>query len=432
MTGPPTAGATGTAEDLPAAHASTSRARGSVPRPLANRAFALIWLALLVSAMGDAFYRVALTLAVADQGAFGLAWLGLALALPTALVGVFAGVMIDRSRRVRLLIHTDLSRCLIVAVLGLLLLQQRPSLPAALTLAALLTFVGVVFTPALQAIMPELAGGDRDLLIAMDTWFLGAVSTVAVAGPAIAGILLQYVTPAVLVGIDALTFAFSALMILCARPALAHADRARSHPGNAQGGLQGVSDGLRFLMRHEVLGPCFRTIPLMDFAYAAIPFILPLLRPTQGEGAARYGAQIAALAIGRLGGMALVNRTGLKRHRGAVLRINFLAQGLAVLAFVTAGGGWIGLLPIALIGLPSGAAHIAMSSYVQLEVEPDLRGRVFTALISLVTWLAPFGPVLFVYVAGVASPHTALVAVAAVLIAGGIRLMWCRPLARVK
>ncbi|MFI6172496.1 MFS transporter [Nocardia sp. NPDC051052] len=393
-----------------------------------NRAFALIWLGLAVSVIGDAFYRVALTLTVAHAGPSGLIGLGVALALPTAVIGLFAGVLIDRSDRVRLLIGTDLIRCAIVAVLAILLFGGSTSLAGTLPLATLLAFVSVVFTPALQTLLPELARNNRDRIISMDAWILGALSIIGVVGPALAGFLLQYVDSAVLMFIDAATFAFSAVMIFSARIP-APIPSSASGTGSTSGRLQAIGEGVRFLLKHRVLGPCFQTFPFMDFAFNSIPFVLPLLLGT--DGSARYGAQLAALAVGRVVGMAVLNKTPLKRHRGAVLRVNFLAQGTGILLFAGCATSWIGLIPLVLTGIPAGAAQVAMSSYIQLEVAPEMRGRVFTALISMVTWLAPFGPIVFVSLAGVSSPTLSFAAIAVVLLVGGSRLLLCRPLAAV-
>ncbi|PXX58776.1 transmembrane secretion effector [Nocardia tenerifensis] len=401
------------------------RSRRSDNGVLGNRAFAFLWLGLVVSVLGDAFYRVALTLTVAKAGPTGLIGLGVALALPTAAIGLFAGVLIDRSDRVRLLIGTDLVRCAIVAVLGLLLLGGRTSLTGTLFLATLLAFVSVVFMPAFQTLLPEVGGNDRTRIIAMDAWILGALSVVGVLGPALAGVLLRYVDGAVLMFLDAATFGFSALMIFGARVRAPMP----SDPAPGAGRLEAVGAGVRFLMKHPVLGPCFQTFPFMDFAFNSIPFVLPLLLGTGGP--ARYGAQLAALAVGRVAGMTLLNKTALQRHRGAVLRANFLAQGAGILLFAACATSWVGLIPLALTGIPAGAAQVAMSSYIQLEVAPELRGRVFAALISMVTWLAPFGPIVFVALAGWAGPTLSLAAIAAVLLAGGARLLLCRPLAAV-
>jgi MFS family permease len=400
--------------------------------PLATRAFVLIWLGLFVSVTGDSFYRVALILRVADNGPFGLAGLGIALALPTALVGLFAGVLIDRSNVVRLLIRSDLGRCVIVAALGFLLFQQRPSLFVIFALAALLAFMSVFFTPAIQTLLPEIARRDNNMLIAMDSWILGTLSIVGVIGPAAAGVLLQYASSAVLMFVDAATFAFSALMIFLARPPAV--SRHDGHTSDEVAGkLRAIGEGLHFLLKHPVLRPCFLVIPVMDFATSAIPFVLPLLlRADHDQTSIQYGAELAALAFGRLFGVTLVNKTQIKTRRGLILRLNFVAQGICILLLAVTGGAWISLVPMALAGIPAGASQIAMSSYIQLQVEPQMRGRVFSALISLVTWVAAFGPIVFVGIASALTPGFAFAAIGAVLLAGGCRLLLCKPLADVR
>ncbi|MEV4017759.1 MFS transporter [Nonomuraea angiospora] len=408
--------------------------------PLRSQAFSFIWIGFTVSILGDHFFRVALTLDMADHGVFGLASLGMALALPTAIVGLVAGVFVDRYDRIRLLVSTDLVRCLLVALLGLLLIADGSSFAVTICLAVLLTFVSVVSTPALQATLPRIIadepgdkGGGKRRLIAMDAWVLGALSVCGIVGPALAGVLLSWFEPGVLMLVDAATFAFCAVMVLCAGRRMPAPEPVAVPGGPRPSKLRAAGEGLRFLMRHPVLGPCFRTFPLMEFATGSIPFVLPLLLSATGsQGSEQYGFMLGALAVGRVLGMFLLNRTALANRRGAVLRYNFLIQGGAFVLVALTGGGWPALLAMAVAGIPAGAAQVAMSSYVQIEVEPQMRGRVFAALTSMVTWLAPFGPLLFVSLVGVISAPIAMAAIGAVVVAGGVRLFLCGPLARVQ
>jgi hypothetical protein len=115
-----------------------------------------------------------------------------------------------------------------------------------------------------------------------------------------------------------------------------------------------------------------------------------------------------------------------------VLRTNFLIQGAALLAVATVRTSAVMVVALAATGLASGAAQIAMASYVQLEVPAEMRGRVFGAVVSIVSWLQPFGAVAFGAVAAATSPALAMGSMGVLVLVGGIRLLVCRPLANVR
>jgi MFS family permease len=402
-------------------------------RAASSTAFFLLFSALVVSLFGDHLHRVALTWTLANDlgGVTAGVALGIAMSLPVALFGVFSGVLVDRSDKTTLLIGMDLIRVVIVALITAAFLGAAPSVPFILGLALLLATAGVPFTPTVQSLLPEVAAGDRDRLVNMDAWILGAMSVLSVVGPATAGALLAAVDVAWLFGVDALSFAVSAVLIVRLRQSLQlHAEPLPSSPSRRERPhlLTEARNGLGFLMHHPVLRPQYAAFPFMDSALYAIPFILPAFISTRlHAGAASYGMLLAATAVGRVLGMAVVARTGLKRRRGVVFQANFLLQGVALLTVVLTSTTWVAVLGFLCMGLPNGAAQVAMSSYIQMEVPRELRGRVFAALTSLVTWLYPVGPIVFGAVAAWQDARFALTTIAVTFILGGAYIAAHRP-----
>ncbi|MDN3354467.1 MFS transporter [Actinomadura sp. DC4] len=398
-----------------------------------SRVFVLMWSGFVISTVGDQLYRVALAVGVSSRGAGALASLGLVLALPTALFGLLSGVLIDHTNKFRLLIRTDLLRAAIVAALGCVFLSARPPLPGVLALAGLLGVVSVLFAPGLQALLPEMSSGT-DEMVAMDTWILGAAGSAAVIGPAVSGALLAIVDPEILMWADAATFVCSAVMLAGARRRM-HAGAPRPDPPRAAGTrVKAAADGLRFVLRHDVLRPCFLTFPLMEFAAYCIPFLLPLIISAH-YGHMRsdiYGLCLAALGGGRLLGMILVNRSALKRNRGRILRGNFILQGIPIVGVAAYGRPLLIPAALVVVGVASGAAQVSMSSYVQVEVAPQMRGRVFSSLLSMTSWLQPLGALVFGSVAAAFGASVAFALIGAILVLGGTRLLLSTSLASVR
>jgi MFS family permease len=393
----------------------------------ASSVFLRIWLGFVVSIVGDQFYRVALILGVSPRGAAALSALGIALALPTAFFGLIGGSLIDRTDKFRLLIKTDLLRAVIVTCLGFAFISRSPNFGVLLALSGLLSIVSVLFMPALQALMSQLASKGTSEIISMDTWLLGSANFAAVVGPSIGGALFVATSPSLVMWIDAGTFLWSAVMLLWARRVLSSAARAEQEHKKEGGGRFGAKhsiEGLRFIFKDDILRSCFTTFPVMEFGIYSIPFLLPLIIPSGPV----YGVCLGAIGVGRLAGMIVLRRTSLKAQRGLVLRSTFLIQGAAVIVAGLVGTGLVIAALLFVMGICSGLAQVSMATYVQVEIPANMRGRAFASLAAMVSWLQPLGALVFGAIAAATSGALALCLVGAVLFGGGVRLMLTRSL----
>ncbi len=343
------------------------------------------------------------------------------MALPTALFALFGGVIADRFERHRVMIAADLGRALMgVLLIAAIASAALPTLGLYLIAGALATMTAIFF-PAQQAFLPTLVGEERDSLLRADAWMVSGQNILRVAGPALAGLALAYLGARWLFAFDAASYVFSALMIVLAARALTDASAKRSlrkGPGLGKG-----LDGIRFLMTHEVLRPCFIAIPLIDGAGYAIAFLLPqLLQQTHVASTAHYGGLLAALSLGRAAGSFLMPRTRLVTRRGAVLALNFVLQAAALMGFVALSSHHpvLGALAFFALGLPSGAAQVSMASYVQTEVPRALRGRAFAGILVLTTAVIPLSVPLFGVLAESQGPVFTFAVISMVYLCGGV------------
>lgn len=370
---------------------------------------------------------MALVLGISARGAAVLSALGIALALPTAFFGLISGSLIDQTDKFRLLIRTDLARALIVTALGFVFITRSPNLGIILALSGVLGVVSVLFFPALQALMSQIASKGTYEIISMDTWLIGSVNFAAVVGPSLGGALFEATGPSLVMWIDAATFLWSAMMLFWARKVLSPATRDAVTPHHERGrriGVKHAIEGIRFIIKDDVLKTCFTMFPVMEFGIYSIPFLLPLLVPSGPI----YGICLSAIGVGRLAGMIVLRRTSLKTRRGLVLQFTFLIQGASVVVAGIVGVGFVIAAMLFVMGICSGLAQVSMATYVQVEIPSELRGRVFGSLASMVSWLQPFGALVFGAIAAGTNGALALCIVGTVLFCGGIRLLLARSL----
>jgi MFS family permease len=176
--------------------------------------FRRLWLSLTITSFGAQITNLALPLTAALMLHATPLQMGILVALealPFALISLHAGVLLDRVRKLPIVIASDVSRGL--ALLAIPLCAWRGVLTVEV-LYAVGFFCGVqnvIGGAAYQVLIAQMAGRER-LVEANAKITLGETSS-ALIGPGIAGGLIQLLTAPFAIAIDGVTFLASALML---------------------------------------------------------------------------------------------------------------------------------------------------------------------------------------------------------------------------
>ena len=219
-----------------------------------NRDFTKLWLAQVVSLLGDWFNTIVIS-AMIVQYTDGSGYQGIAVSafliarmIPPLLMRPLAGVLADRFDRKRLLIISDVLRAL--AVLGLLITTQGPEyLPLIYVFTIIQFLVSSIFEPARNAIMPSIL--YRHQLVIGNTLSSITWSAMLAIGAICGGIVAEVFGIRAALIIDSLTFVVSALLVVTVVIPLAP----RSEIGQEQRrkldkSKRTFADGIRFLRTH--------------------------------------------------------------------------------------------------------------------------------------------------------------------------------------
>ncbi len=292
---------------------------------------------------------------------------------PVLLLSPYAGLLVDRFPKRRVLLVTQAGLGLVSLALGILVLSGHVGLDQVVVLALLFGTFSAVDNPARQAFVAEVVG--RDLLRDAVTLNSTAVNVARVIGPAVAAVLVSTVGLGWCFIANAASFCFviASLLLL---------DGRQLHPvppvRRATGQLRA---GLRYAGRIPAIArPLLMMAAIGTFTFE-FEVSLPLLaRDTFGGTDTTYSWLIGALGAGAvLGGLyaARSQRTGLRRLTRAAaayaVAVGLLAAAPTLPAAVAA---------CAITGAASVVFLTTGNSTIQLTSDPAYRGRV-TALWSL-------------------------------------------------
>src|SRR5436305_8648062 len=176
-----------------------------------NRNFRRLWMAQIVSEIGDWFYSLAIySLLLQLTGRASSVALALVLqVLPQTFVGPAAGVVNDRVRRKHVMITADLVR--MAVVLAMLLVRSRSTVWLVYPLLLLETVMAAFFEPARNAVVPNIT--SRDEIIVANTLSSATWSVNLLIGASVGGLVAALLGRDAVFVLNALSFLVSAILI---------------------------------------------------------------------------------------------------------------------------------------------------------------------------------------------------------------------------
>ena len=156
-----------------------------------------------------------IAISLLGAGPIEMGFLGAMRTLPFLTFGLLAGVLVDRARRVRVLILSSVISALLLAMIPASVALGVLGMPILYAEAFLNGTMGVIFAVASQSLIPTLAGRDR--LIEANRNIQMTTSAAEIVGPGIAGFLIQALTAPIAIVVDALSYLASAGFLLWMR-----------------------------------------------------------------------------------------------------------------------------------------------------------------------------------------------------------------------
>ncbi|MEU6676430.1 MFS transporter [Streptomyces sp. NPDC046925] len=343
-----------------------------------------------LSALGDSFSYVAIPLLVLHSTG-SVVQMGLVTALTgvaSILTGLFAGVIVDRADRRRLLMLADWARCLLFALIPLVWIFAEPIWLVYAVVPAAGVFM-MLFRVAYVTVVPAIVGPGQ--ITRANGHLFGTYAAASAGGPALAGFVASVFGPAAALGIDSATFACSAIGILFMKISSARRDSARSEAERA-----GVRDeflaGVRFLWAHPVLRPLTVLLSLLTFlTYGLTDLVIFLVREYLGHPDSTVGFVLSAGTLGSCLASFAVARVRERLGFGVSWIGAFVLCGTAVLGLGLSHSVLVvGALAAVMLFCTSIAGTCSMS--LRQEVTPGhLLGRVTAAFWTTHSALGPLG-----------------------------------------
>ncbi len=386
-----------------------------------NYDFMQLWTSETVSQIGAQITLVALPLLAAlslDASAAEMGMLTAAGTAPPLLLGLFAGVWIDRLRRRPIMVATDFGRAAVLLAIPILWWMDVLQIEMLYAVAFIVGVQSLFFDVAWVTFLPAVV--RRDQLIEGNSKLQASASAAQVAGPGLAGLLVGIAGAPVAILVDAVSYLVSAAFILRVRTKEKQPERhADSHV------LREMREGLSVVVSNPILraiAASGATVSLFGYIFLAV-YVL-FMTEELGFSATEVGLVFSLGGFGAIFGAILAEP--IKRWIGigpAIIfgRIGFGLGGLLVPMAV--------LAPSFEVPLVLGAEFLQWLMYLiaivnevslRQSVTPDrLLGRVNATMRFLNAGMIPIGALIGGMLGGlIGLRETLLVGVAGMLITG--------------
>jgi predicted MFS family arabinose efflux permease len=359
-----------------------------------NAEFLKLWAGQTISSLGSGVTASALPLIavlVLGASASDMGWLLAVESAPVLLIGMFAGVWVDRLPRRRLLIGADLGRAGLLVCIPLLAYFGNLRIEHLYLVALSTGALTVLFDIAFRSFVPDLVGAEH---VFEANSRLASIEAVAeITTPGLTGALVQVVPPPAVILLDAVSFIGSALFLT----GISHTDSPRPKAETRAAVLREIADGLQAVRRSPVLRTLATWEGVRNFfgMFIGALYVLFGLREL-GLSPLLVGLSVGIGGVSNLVGTLLVQRVtrrlgGAERTMVAAMLVGSLTPFLIALAPAEPVTGFLALVAAQALDVIHPLFDVNALTLRQVTTPPRLMGRVNATLHVVERGVIPFG-----------------------------------------
>jgi len=348
-----------------------------------HRNFRLFWFGQTLSLIGTWMQTMAqgwLALQLSNS-AFLVGLVAAAQSFPVLLFSLHAGVVVDRTDKLRLVKIAQALLGLEAATLWWFTFSGRVTIGWLLTLATVNGLITAFEVPSRQSLVIELVGReDLPGAIALNS---SGFNLARVVGPSIGAIIIAKLGLSWCFGVNAASYIAVLLGLYMIRlPQW-------TPPEHLASPIEGIKQGVRYMRDTPAISALMKLVTV--YSVLGVPYLtmMPVVaRDSLGLDAGGYGALLACVGVGGLVGALSLAAVGDRFARGRLLVFSSTAFGLTLLAFSLVRSAALAYPVLLCVGFSMILNNALANSTLQHLVPNELRGRMMAAYSFVVVGLS--------------------------------------------
>lgn len=388
----------------------------------AHRNFRLFWIGQTISLIGTWMQQVGqgwLALQLSNS-AFIVGLVSAAGSLPILLFSLYAGVIVDRQDKLRLVKVAQVLLSVEAAILWWLVWSGRITIPLLVGLAAMNGLISAVEIPARQSMIVDFVGREDVVdAIALNS---GGFNLARIVGPSIAAAVIAGAGLAWCFGINALSY-IAVIVCLAAihLPKFVPAEKIVA-------AREGFMEGMAYIRsRRDVTGIMGVIAVYSIFGLQYLAMMPVIARNVLHTGAGGYGFLVTLVGIGALSGALVLAAFSTRVRRGRLFVISAQAFAALLLVFSLVRNITVAGVLLVFIGLTMMINGALANGMLQAIVPDELRGRVMAAYVFVYVGFTPIGSLIAGTVAHALNVQWAIGGGAAIMLVYSAWAFWKFP-----
>lgn len=342
---------------------------------LQNRNIVYLWWARTFSRFGDALESLALMYLVYDLTGSGLA-MGTTMLfsiLPNVLISPFAGVVVDRYNKNRIMFISEMVRTLVILIIPALMLMGKIQVWHIYTISVVVSIAESFFEPCNGATF-KLVVGNEDLPL-VNSVVTTSNNIARIIGYSLSGIIIAFYGKEIIFAFDAFTFFMSALASLAIRIP----DTVKQKIESYSEFFDEIANGFKYILSQKLIIVILLVIIIVQFIGAPIGLFVPLIiENVLRIGTAWAGTLLTINIVGTIIGnliFPIVNKTSLKLSHFYFYSLILIGLFIGFAGFFSSIVTYSALFFV--VGVLGSILGISSFTKIQQLVSNDFIGRVF-------------------------------------------------------
>ena len=349
-----------------------------------KKTFGIIWAGQFMSLMSSSLvnFAIIIWLSIETGSAEVLAYAAIAGLLPQSIIGLFAGVYIDRWDRKKTMIFADAFIAICTLMIAALFHYGTVEFWYIYILLALRSVGSAFHMPAMQASIPMLAPKSELLRVAGINQVIQSASNIA--GPALGALAIGLMDIGYVMLIDIAGALFAIVSLLFVK--IPNPEKSEQSDKGLKQVIREIKAGVQTVTAHRGLSLLFLFSILVTFCIMPVAVLFPLLTLNHFEGNAFQMSIVEAIwGVGMLLGGAVLGALNLKSNNVTMINWTYIILGLAFSAsgLLPSWAFWIFVVLTALSGIAASVYNACFTAIIQSKIDPAALGRVFSMFFSL-------------------------------------------------
>ncbi len=378
---------------------------GHIFRALRYRNFRLFFFGQGVSLVGTWIQYTAMSWLVyrLTHSAFMLGVVGFASQIPSFLFSAFAGVMVDRWNRHRVLVITQSLSMAQALILAVLTLRGNIAVWHIIVLGVFIGCVNAVDVPNRQSFIIDMVERKDNLgnAIALNSFMFNIAKLI---GPSIAGILIVVLGEGICFLLNGISFLFVIVSLLFMRVEK-HQKRENAHL------LAGLKEGFAYAYGFAPIRYLLMLLAVMSLMGMSSMVLMPVfVRDILRGGPGTLGFLLASGGVGALIATVYLASRKDTLALGNIIPVSAFIFALGIIGFAFSHSVNLSAALLFVCGFGSMVNMAASNTILQTIVEDDKRGRVMSIYTMAFIGMAPLGSLIAgVLASKIGAPHTVII-----------------------